>query len=113
MRRRFAAFILILVATGVVEVRAHEVRPAYLQLHQTGADTYDVFWKSRRWAIRCGLVCGFNYPQTARISKPRATSGKSWAVWACTGRCEMRMSSVGPRTRWTRVSSQLLARRLQ
>jgi len=24
---------------------AHEVRPAYLQLHQTGAETYDVLWK--------------------------------------------------------------------
>lgn len=26
-------------------VRAHEVRPAYLRLHQTSAETYDVFWK--------------------------------------------------------------------
>ncbi|MCM3872016.1 MAG: HupE/UreJ family protein [Pyrinomonadaceae bacterium] len=26
-------------------VSGHEVRPAYLQLHQTGAETYDVFWK--------------------------------------------------------------------
>ena len=24
---------------------AHEVRPAYLELHQTGAETYDLFWK--------------------------------------------------------------------
>jgi hydrogenase/urease accessory protein HupE len=24
---------------------AHEVRPAYLQLHQTAAETYEVFWK--------------------------------------------------------------------
>ena len=24
---------------------AHEVRPAYLELHQTGAETYDVLWK--------------------------------------------------------------------
>ena len=24
---------------------AHEMRPAYLQLHQNGDDTYDVFWK--------------------------------------------------------------------
>ena len=26
-------------------VCAHEVRPAYLQLHQTSAETYDLFWK--------------------------------------------------------------------
>jgi hydrogenase/urease accessory protein HupE len=26
-------------------VFAHEVRPAYLELHQTGAETYDVLWK--------------------------------------------------------------------
>lgn len=25
--------------------RAHEMRPAYLQIHQTGVNTYDVFWK--------------------------------------------------------------------
>jgi hydrogenase/urease accessory protein HupE len=25
--------------------RAHEMRPAYLQMHQTGDNTYDVFWK--------------------------------------------------------------------
>ncbi len=24
---------------------AHEVRPAYLELHQTGPDTYDLLWK--------------------------------------------------------------------
>ena len=24
---------------------AHEVRPAYLELRQTGAETYDVLWK--------------------------------------------------------------------
>jgi hypothetical protein len=29
-------------ATGA---RAHEMRPAYLQIHQTGVNTYDVFWK--------------------------------------------------------------------
>jgi hypothetical protein len=29
----------------VAQLSAHEVRPAYLQLRQTGASTYDVFWK--------------------------------------------------------------------
>jgi hydrogenase/urease accessory protein HupE len=45
MRRLFASFVLIFVVAVAVEVSAHEVRPAYLQLHQTGTDTYDVFWK--------------------------------------------------------------------
>ena len=26
-------------------VFAHEVRPAYLELHQTGAENYDILWK--------------------------------------------------------------------
>ena len=30
---------------SVSTVCAHEVRPAYLQLHQSGVETYDVFWK--------------------------------------------------------------------
>jgi hydrogenase/urease accessory protein HupE len=33
---------LMLFAAGTF---AHEMRPAYLQLHQNGDDTYDVFWK--------------------------------------------------------------------
>jgi hydrogenase/urease accessory protein HupE len=38
-------------------VVAHEVRPAYLQLHQTDAETYDVFWKvpARGDNLRLGL----------------------------------------------------------
>ena len=36
---------------------AHEVRPAYLQLQQTSADTYDVLWKvpGRGEDLRLGL----------------------------------------------------------
>src|SRR5262249_8037585 len=43
MRRDLFSFILPLVF--VAQLSAHEVRPAYLQLRQSGADTYDVFWK--------------------------------------------------------------------
>jgi hydrogenase/urease accessory protein HupE len=39
------AAILILLATGARVVCAHEVRPAYLELHQIGPEIYDVFWK--------------------------------------------------------------------
>ena len=36
---------MMLVLALVSPVWAHEVRPAYLQLQQTGAETYDVLWK--------------------------------------------------------------------
>jgi hydrogenase/urease accessory protein HupE len=45
MRTSFVLFVLVVVAGWPGTASAHEVRPAYLQLHQTGADTYDVFWK--------------------------------------------------------------------
>jgi hydrogenase/urease accessory protein HupE len=35
----------ILTMIGVPAAVAHEVRPAYLELHEIDADTYDVFWK--------------------------------------------------------------------
>ena len=37
----FIAFFA-MIASGVF---AHEMRPAYLELRQTGAETYDVLWK--------------------------------------------------------------------
>ncbi len=43
MRRAF--MLLALFALFATNVSAHEVRPAYLLLRQTGLDTYDVLWK--------------------------------------------------------------------
>jgi hydrogenase/urease accessory protein HupE len=40
-----ALSILALLATFASAVFAHEVRPAYLELRQAGAETYDVLWK--------------------------------------------------------------------
>jgi len=37
--------ILAFLAAPAASVRAHEVRPAYLELRQTGPETYDVLWK--------------------------------------------------------------------
>jgi hydrogenase/urease accessory protein HupE len=45
MRTSFVLFVLVLLAGWPTTASAHEVRPAYLQLHQTGADSYDVVWK--------------------------------------------------------------------
>ncbi len=43
---------------------AHEVRPAYLQIHQTGADTYDVFWKVPAVGDAMRLSLYVEFPQT-------------------------------------------------
>jgi hypothetical protein len=40
-----ALLILILLATFAPGIFAHEVRPAYLELRQTGPETYDALWK--------------------------------------------------------------------
>ena len=45
MRTSFVLFVLAFLAGWPATASAHEVRPAYLQLHQTGADSYDVLWK--------------------------------------------------------------------
>ena len=43
MKHAFLAFILL--AGFASSVVAHEVRPAYLELRQTGSETYDALWK--------------------------------------------------------------------
>ena len=51
---------------------AHEMRPAYLELRQTGAETYDVLWKvpGRGEDLRLGLYVGF--PADAmNVTEPR------------------------------------------
>lgn len=46
MRYRAWPWLAMLLLTLLMSpLQAHEARPAYLQLRQTGADTYDVLWK--------------------------------------------------------------------
>ena len=40
-----ALFIFVLLVTLAPSLSAHEVRPAYLELRQTGPETYDALWK--------------------------------------------------------------------
>ena len=68
----------ILVVTLLVAVPsgafAHEVRPAYLELRQTGSETYDVVWKvpARGEGMRLGLYAEF--PDDAKnVAEPRGT----------------------------------------
>jgi len=44
-RTIWCGMILVSLLAVAAAVSAHEVRPAYLQLHQTTTETYDVFWK--------------------------------------------------------------------
>lgn len=53
---------------------AHEVRPAYLELRQTGPETYDVLWKvpGKGENLRLGLYVEFP-PDWANVTRPRAS----------------------------------------
>jgi hypothetical protein len=64
MRRFFALLILVLITSMTARVSAHEVRPAYLQLHQTGEITYDVFWKVPAVGDSMRLSLFVQLPQT-------------------------------------------------
>ncbi len=90
MRRTFVWLILIFVAGGGVRVRAHEVRPAYLQLHQNGADTYDVFWKvpalgdSMRLSLRVQLPTSCSNLKTPHGFFSNNAYTEQWSI-ACPG----------------------------
>jgi hypothetical protein len=45
MRRRLCLLLLGILGGCTVPASAHEVRPAYLELHQRDPETYQVFWK--------------------------------------------------------------------
>jgi hypothetical protein len=46
----------VLVMSGVHPARAHELRPGYLEVHQTGPETFTMFWKvPARDDLRLGL----------------------------------------------------------
>ena len=72
MKRALLIFVLLapLVQVGF----AHEVRPAYLELHQTGTETYDALWKvpARGDNLRLGISVEFP-AGTANVTEPRAS----------------------------------------
>ncbi|HEX5886909.1 MAG TPA: HupE/UreJ family protein [Pyrinomonadaceae bacterium] len=72
-------------------VFAHEVRPAYLQLHQTGAETYDVLWKvpGRGEDLRLSIYVELPKNCTSE-SQPRGTFGdnaftEQWGIRCANG----------------------------
>jgi len=68
-RLLFAALVLAAVTTTV---HAHEVRPGYLALNQTGPESYDVLWKvPAKGDLRLGLHA--QLPETCRSLVPPST----------------------------------------
>jgi len=88
MRRAF--FLLVLFVALTASVSAHEVRPAYLQVHQTGLDTYDIFWKVPAIGENMRLSLYVQLPEqcTAEVVPRGSFSGlaytEQWSV-ICTG----------------------------
>jgi hydrogenase/urease accessory protein HupE len=72
-------------------VLAHEVRPAYLELRQTGTDTYDVLWKvpARGENMRLGIYVEFpsgaTNVTTPRTSMVNNASTERWSVKRASG----------------------------
>ena len=72
-------------------VFAHEVRPAYLQLHQTGAETYDVLWKVPARGEDLRLSIYVELPKNCtRESPPRGAFGdnaftEQWGIKCANG----------------------------
>lgn len=66
------ALLLALLCLVAVAARAHEVRPAYLELRQTGPETYDVLWKvpARGDDLRFGLYAELP-TNTELLTEPR------------------------------------------
>ena len=71
MRSRLILFILVIIGVCPPTLSAHEMRPAYLQLHQTGPDTYDVFWKVPALDDTMRLSLDVKLPQTCTDLKPQ------------------------------------------
>ena len=59
---------------------AHEVRPAYLEIRQTGPESYDVLWKVPALGEDARLAIYIELPEGTRdVTEPRSTfSGGSF-----------------------------------
>ena len=84
--RLSVCFGAIFFALSFSRVSAHEVRPAYLEIHQTGTDTYDVLWKvpARGDNMRLGIYVQFP-SGTTNVTAPRTlfandASTERWCV---------------------------------
>jgi hypothetical protein len=85
MRRVLLCFVLLVALTR--NISAHEVRPTYLQLHQTAVDRYDVFWKVPAVGDNMRLSLYVQLPATcSNLAQPRGffSSGAYTEEWSVT-----------------------------
>ena len=69
---RHSLSILMVVLAVALNVSAREVRPAYLQMHQTATETYDVFWKVPAAGDNMRLSLYVHLPSTcSKLTQPR------------------------------------------
>jgi hypothetical protein len=69
-----SALLLVLLAGFSGNLVAHEMRPAYLQLKQTGADAYDIFWKVPAVSDSMRLSLYVQLPDScSNLTPPRAS----------------------------------------
>jgi len=75
------ALVLALAAILLLDVgaRAHESRPAYLELRQTEESAYDVFWKTPAGGIADTIELTLAFPQDCRDTSARV-SGRDGAA---------------------------------
>jgi hydrogenase/urease accessory protein HupE len=81
MKARAAVFMFLLLAATA---GAHEVRPGYLQLNETTADQFDVFWKvPARGDLRLGIYALLpdNCEETSRVVT-RSVGGSYTDTWS-------------------------------
>jgi hydrogenase/urease accessory protein HupE len=73
-----ALVLFILLVAFASDLSAHEVRPAYLELRQTGPETYDALWKVPGWGenLRLGLYVEFP-AGTTNVTSPRASMAEN------------------------------------
>lgn len=78
--------ILTLLVASVAGAFAHEIRPAYLELRQTGPETYGVLWKmpgqgdNRRLGLYVELPAGCTNVTEPRVSFVNNAFTERWAV---------------------------------
>lgn len=71
---RTATLLVTLLVTLASNALAHEVRPAYLELRQTGPDTYDAVWKVPGLGDNMRLGVYVELPRgCTKVNEPRAT----------------------------------------
>ena len=79
-------WLLLALASVLTPALAHEARPAYLELQQSGVDTYDVLWKvpglgrDRRLALDVEFAPGTAVVEPMRVSATGSAFLQRWRI---------------------------------